>query len=352
VPPRSPARSAGTAGAATLAGGRKVSQIVKVGETLYRYTSRSLFFFLDGDTPDMFRPVSDPSANPSDVTKATRPRPAILRALGNSDPPAHVEVDGLRYDRVDIYKHDSWAATALYAAGTRQIICKFNRRQSFGLLPGAWVGRRLARREAHFLHRLVGIHGFPQLLGPVLVDGVKAENAVARAFISGHPLESRERTSDDFFDELGNLLAELHSRGIAYVDLHKRENVLVGDDGRPYLIDFQVSFDQATAPRLLSGLARRLFRSLRQMDEYHRRKLLLRCRPDQAEAGAVNLAASRPRLVRWHRVFAEPLRRVRRKLLTLIRVRRDKGRAESEVFAEAALRPPKPASDAARTRAA
>jgi hypothetical protein len=271
---------------------------------------------------------------------AVRPRPAMLRALGTADPPPHVEVDGLRYDRVDIFKHDSWAATALYAAGPRRIICKFNRRQSLCGLPGAWIGRGLARREAHFLSRLAGVPGFPQLLGPVLVDGVKHENALARVYIAGHPLASRERTSDDFFPALGRLLAELHGRGIAYVDLHKRENVLVGDDGRPYLIDFQVSFDETTLPRPFAWFGGGLFRALRKMDEYHRLKLFIRCRPDQCEATSADLVNLRPRLVRWHRIVAEPLRQARRKLLTLLRVRRDKGRAESEVFAEAALRVP------------
>ena len=105
-------------------------------------------------------------------------------------------------------------------------------------------------------------------------------------------------------------------------------------------------------PRPFGKLARGFFRSLRKMDEYHRLKLLLRCRPDQAETTAAQLAAGRPRLVRWHRVFAEPLRSVRRKLLTLLKVRRDKGRAESEVFAEAALRSPDSAPETPRSRAA
>jgi hypothetical protein len=271
---------------------------------------------------------------------AVRPRPALFRALGVDDPPPHVEVDGLRYERIDIFKHDSWAATALYAAGPRRIICKFNRRQSLCGLPGAWIGRLLARRESHFLRRLAGVAGFPRLLGPVLVDGAEVENALARVYIAGRPLESRERTPDEFFPELGRLLGELHDRGIAYVDLHKRENVLVGEDGRPHLIDFQVSFDATAFPRPLAWLARPLFRALRQMDEYHRLKLLIRCRPDQSEATAADLAQFRPRLVRWHRVFAEPLRGARRKLLTLLKVRRDKGRAESEAFAEVALRTP------------
>ncbi len=45
----------------------------------------------------------------------------------------------------------------------------------------------------------------------------------------------------DFFDHVEEMLNVLHARRIIYVDLHKQENVLVGDDGLPYLIDFQVS---------------------------------------------------------------------------------------------------------------
>ena len=40
-------------------------------------------------------------------------------------------------------------------------------------------------------------------------------------------------THDEFLPTLRGLLNKLHRRGIAYVDLHKRENIIVGDDGRP-----------------------------------------------------------------------------------------------------------------------
>jgi hypothetical protein len=43
-----------------------------------------------------------------------QPRPRVFRALGKADPPEQVEIDGHPYRRVDILKHDSWAATALY----------------------------------------------------------------------------------------------------------------------------------------------------------------------------------------------------------------------------------------------
>ena len=57
----------------------------------------------------------------------------------------------------------------------------------------------------------------------------------------GYPLGRDERVSDTFFDELAELVSWLHERHMAYVDLNKRQNILMGDDGRPYLIDFQIS---------------------------------------------------------------------------------------------------------------
>src|SRR5687768_11315152 len=81
-----------------------------------------------------------------------RERPPLLRALGPKDPPEAVEVAELRFERRRIYKHDSWAATALYCGpGGRRIICKFNRQEAILGLPMNWLGRRLARRESRFL---------------------------------------------------------------------------------------------------------------------------------------------------------------------------------------------------------
>ena len=57
-----------------------------------------------------------------------RERPQLLRALGRSEPPLLVTVDGELYSRAEVFKHDSWAATASYrSADGRMIVCKFNR---------------------------------------------------------------------------------------------------------------------------------------------------------------------------------------------------------------------------------
>lgn len=66
---------------------------------------------------------------------AVRPRPPLFRALGAAEPPAGVRVDGVDYTRVTVFKHDSWAATALYAADEGLITAKFNRIQPIFVVP-------------------------------------------------------------------------------------------------------------------------------------------------------------------------------------------------------------------------
>jgi hypothetical protein len=274
-----------------------------------------------------------------DDSKAPRARPPWLRALGREEPPEVVTVGGVDYRRVELFKHDSWAATATYAAGPRRIICKFNRKQSVFGLPCRWIGLWLACRESSFLKLLGDQPLVPNDLGPVYAEGKPLPNAVARQFIAGHPLGHREAVGDEFFAELQRVLDVVHSRDVAYVDLHKRENVLVGDDCRPHLIDFQVSF--ALPKNRLGRVCTRWFlHTLQRMDDYHVTKLHRKCRPDQCRMTTRELDAVRPTFVRVHRLFAQPLRWLRRKFLVLLGVRKADGSASSEQFAEAAYREP------------
>lgn len=269
---------------------------------------------------------------------SVRKRPALFRALGNSEPPARIDVDGCTYTLDTVLKHDSWAATSIYTANGRLIICKFNRRQSLLGIPAGWIGRWLARREGSFLRRLGSLGQVPPVLGPVSVEGRVQKNACAREFIDGHPLGRYEDVSDKFFPSLHSLLAGMHAAGLAYVDLHKRENILVGDDGLPYLIDFQVcaAIPEGLMRRMpwLRGLLAPLFR----MDRYHVAKHHQRLRPDQCGLSRRDVQNQRPIWVRVHRFFAEPLRTLRRGLLVKLGIRNGTGQAHSELFPEDAIR--------------
>ncbi|MFM8413551.1 MAG: hypothetical protein ACKOCX_02385 [Planctomycetota bacterium] len=267
-----------------------------------------------------------------------RPRPAMFRALGHDDPPPAVEISGETFRLHEILKHDSWAATGIYASATRRALCKFNRRQPILGLPMRWLGRKLAAREAAFMERLAGIEGIPVSLGPVSCDGKQLPHAVSRQWIAGHALAIGERVDDRFFPTFRQLLAEVHARGVAHVDLHKRENILVDRQGRPHLIDFQISFalPRARVARLLLGGVLRL---LQRCDEYHLLKHEFRHRPEDRGLRAADLARSRPWWIRAHRSVAVPFRHLRRGLLVALGIRAGGGQASSEAFPEIAHRP-------------
>jgi hypothetical protein len=271
-------------------------------------------------------------------TGRVRRRPAVLRALGDAEPPGSVRVGGSDHRIETVLKHDSWAATALYA-GPRgeRIICKFNRVQPAFGMPMAWLGRMLARREAGFLRRLAHLELIPDELGPVTVEGHRLASAVARRHVAGEAFRDGTPVQVAFFVELRRLLDAIHASGMAYVDLHKRENIIVDRDGRPHLVDFQVSLG---AGHRWPG-NRWLVRKLQEMDDYHYRKHYARCLPETLTPEELRRHLEPPGFIRAHRSVAVPLRRLRRRLLVLLKVRDRSGQARSELEPEDALRPPR-----------
>lgn len=268
-----------------------------------------------------------------------RPRPALFRALGRAEPPAILTVNGKRQELIEIFKHDSWAATALYRGESGKTVVKFDRRRvPVFLRPSAWLGVWLARREARAYRLLRGVPGVPDDAGEVRVNGARWRTAVAHPFIEGHPLHMDERPGEAFFSRLREMLTAMHERGLAYADLNKRENVLVSEDGTPVLVDFQLHF---APPRWSLSLppVRWLMRALQAGDLYHLHKHLLWHRPDLVPPEERDLDRLRPPGVRlWRTVYTIPVIRLRRHLLLLLRVRTGAGHAVSELAPEKAAR--------------
>lgn len=218
--------------------------------------------------------------------KVTGRRPDVFRALGPADPPASVTIGGMPCDLAAVLKYDSWAATAVYVGGGgARFACKFNRSHPLPAgIPAAWIGRALAGREERVLRMMHGEPGFPRWAGEVEVDGVAWPHAVSHHWIEGepfHPFESR--VGDGFFPELQVMLSALHAKGIAYVDMSKWGNILVGADGHPYLLDYQIHWQGGPG-----RLSRTVLRWLQAGDVYYLRRHWRRCRPDQVpstEAG-------------------------------------------------------------------
>jgi len=272
------------------------------------------------------------------MNSTVKPRPATFRALGHQEPPLEIVIDGTVFERLDVFKHDSWAATAQYRGPEFDTVCKFNRIQPIAGLTTRWIGRFLANREAFAYDQLAGIPGIAPGCKTISLHNKTLKNVVAHQFVPGHPLGAKEEVNDDFFPQLLAILKAVHERGFAYVDLHKRENILVGDDGNPYLIDFQISYYSAPDRLLKLPLSGTTLKVLQCADLYHFTKHVKRLRPDQVDQLGLTKYAEKPWFIRAHRVIAVPFRTMRRKFLSKIGVRDKSGRSGTEVFAEHAFR--------------
>ncbi|HEY5622284.1 MAG TPA: hypothetical protein VIV14_00890 [Gammaproteobacteria bacterium] len=103
--------------------------------------------------------------------------------------------------------------------------------------PGLWrrLGESRLRREHEIYELLNGIAGVPRCLG--LLDG----KHLVLEYIPGDSYRHKQYQLDDrdrFFDRLLTTIEAMHVAGVAHGDLKRKDNLLVGPDERPYLIDF------------------------------------------------------------------------------------------------------------------
>lgn len=239
--------------------------------------------------------------------------------MGRTSVPAAIEVDEDRLALAKVFKNDFFAVTALYASPARKVVLKVHRTAPFFGLPLRWLGRLSARKESAALAAAAGIEGVPALLGRW------GDTGLLRGYIEGHPLSRGERVPDDFHPRLARTISAIHDRNMAYVDLEKCENVIVGDDGRPYLIDFQIAWHW---PRRWGGdlLPVRVLRNWFQSgDRYHLVKLQRRTRPDQLSTEQLARSYRKPWYLHLHRTVAYPFLWLRRKILRRVDPHHDRG---------------------------
>jgi serine/threonine protein kinase len=103
--------------------------------------------------------------------------------------------------------------------------------------------------------------------------------------------------------------------------MNKPDNVLVGSDGRPVLIDFQISWAPAASWGPVGRLKRRLLAMFQEADLYHVRKLKRLYRPDLMTPEERARSKERPWFLNLHRLIGAPLRDLRRKFLEWVGAR-------------------------------
>jgi hypothetical protein len=235
-----------------------------------------------------------------------------MRALGRLGLPEKFALDGNTYRLHRSVKHDFVAATGFYRDDAGEgVVLKISRTAGFMGIPLRWTGRWVCRREVRFYRRLHDLPNVPRLLGLV------GDTGFVHEYVRGRPLAKHRPVPDGFFAQLQELLVELHRRDIAYVDTNKPENILLGDDGRPHLIDFQISMDLHTVGKWPVG--RWLLRHAQREDFYHLLKHKRRLRRDELTEEERQQAERKSFLIRAHRFFFKPYFLIRRRLFRHLR---------------------------------
>ncbi len=239
---------------------------------------------------------------------------SFQRALGNRELPDELVLADGAYRRIQTLQHSFFAATGLYEGPCGKKLYKVGREVSFFGFPMRWVGRILSRRELAMYAVCDGIRGVPTDFEVVTDTGF------ARPFIEGHPLERGERVGDEFFPQLQELLAEIHARELAFVDLQKEENVLVDEDGAPWLFDFQAAWHYPARGARLgvarfvpSPLGRYILRRFQKADDFHVLKHWRRSRPDTISAEQLESTHHPGRWIKIHRVLHNRWRALRKR---------------------------------------
>lgn len=122
--------------------------------------------------------------------------------------------------------------------GIRAVIKDYSKT---GFLYRNIIGRLLIWRESKAYKRLKGLKGVPTFYGSL--NGL----ALTLKEIPGNDLERIQdgtTFSEDFYQELKHLVKSIHQRGLIHGDLKRAPNILLADNGKPYIIDWASSISK------------------------------------------------------------------------------------------------------------
>ncbi len=126
------------------------------------------------------------------------------------------------------------ARTTLFRTPLGDVVVKSAR----GPWPWRSLGAAAIRREHRVYRMITGIPGIPQCLG------LLENNRLVLEYLDGGTFRQREHEIDDwdrFFDRLLETIRAIHARGVAHGDLKRKDNLVVGADERPHIVDFGVA---------------------------------------------------------------------------------------------------------------
>jgi len=221
---------------------------------------------------------------------------------------AKIEDEVYRFER--ILKDDFFSVNVLYrnAMGRRYVLKLSDFRFLFGLLFRPFAAA-MSRHEYRIYEMVADLEGVPRL-GPR-----HGPRGYFHEYIEGRTLHEIPRGSplaEDFFDRLRRLIERIHERRIFYLDLNKQGNIIVAQDGRPYLIDYQICMHFPQRRGWYGRWSDRVFRTLIGEDIYHVYKHKRRFQPERLTDEERKLAVRSRLNQRYDRFFGSPYRRVKR----------------------------------------
>jgi hypothetical protein len=181
--------------------------------------------------------------------------------------PERVAIAGKDCSYEKVLKDDFFSVNVLYKdpGGVRYVLKLSDFRFVGGFLFRPFASL-MSKREYRMYQRVADMEGVPEL-GPRF--GLRG---YFHRFVEGKTLFECDDGSwiqDDFFDKLKGILEELHRRRIYYADFNKRGNIIKGDDGNPYLIDFQISLYFKKREGAFGKFCDKVFEALIKEDFYH-----------------------------------------------------------------------------------
>ncbi len=199
------------------------------------------------------------------------------------------------------------AATVLYESPYGNFVVK----KACGVGPWRAFGEAAIRREYGVYSIIDGVAGVPRCLG--LIDN----RTLVLEHIEGTTFRRGEVQLDDwegFFVKLLDTLRSIHALGVAHGDLKRKDNLLIGPDERPYIVDFGVASIEKRATMPWSNA---IYRWMHQYDYNAWVKLKNRGQLDNlsAEDAALYKPTATERVARTIRTIWQKLtlRRLRRK---------------------------------------
>jgi len=121
-------------------------------------------------------------------------------------------------------------------AGQKYVVKDFSVCPALIRYTSSWF---LLWRETRAFNRLQQIEGMP---GPPIV---RSRWTLRYPYVPGitlrEAIHKQHRLKSQFFEDLESLVMEMHKKGVVHLDLRNRRNILVTEDNKPALIDFQTA---------------------------------------------------------------------------------------------------------------